>query len=400
MAAIGAWITTLLGITTATYKLLQAVYGVVATAVQEHIPFFIEQKVRDGYLLLINPFYGLKALADKIDAIGDLSTISADLTAARSDILNALGTTEINILAAVGAPSQAATAPSWWEAPPTPPTPPTTSAIAAAVWQTNSTRFPISADQGTPLQMDDLLEDIWSVASYQVGNLGMTLPLNPYFSVVFANPANLTNGTMDWATLNAYFRHPAPDWSHVLDTDTVLTFLQREEPAFNWQAAGPTGDASADVAWTPYISDFGGSGLRSTFTTLEMHQLAALAPTPEPPTVTVNVAPVWPGIAGATLGDAVALSDGLVVTGPLDGVLIEITGHPAGAGKYGFGEINSWRYLGAILFISDEGQAEWPVQMGPESGLITPRSMKRAAGAVVRLNAAFTGTITPWTITG
>jgi len=106
--------------------------------------------------------------------------------------------------------------------------------------------------------------------------------------------------------------------------------------------------------------------------------------------------PVWPGIADVTLGTPVALSDGAVITGPLDGLLLNVTGHPTGSGKFAFGGYRSWRYLGAVLFISDNGDAEWPSQIGPEQQVITPRSMKSAASAVFRLNAGFTGTVTPW----
>ena len=110
--------------------------------------------------------------------------------------------------------------------------------------------------------------------------------------------------------------------------------------------------------------------------------------------------PVWPGAAGVDLGTPVALADGLDVVGPLHGVLIAITGHPAGAGVFGFGDMHSWGHAGAVAFRTDEGDYEWPISLGPENQVITPRSMAVAAGARLRLGHNYTGTLTPWTLAG
>jgi hypothetical protein len=112
------------------------------------------------------------------------------------------------------------------------------------------------------------------------------------------------------------------------------------------------------------------------------------------------VPPVWVDADHATVGETVALANGLEVVGPLSGVLVVITGHPAGAGVYGFGDMRSWGHAGACAFRSAEGYYEWPISLGPENQLITPRSMQVAGGARFRVGSGYTGTVTPWLASG
>lgn len=118
--------------------------------------------------------------------------------------------------------------------------------------------------------------------------------------------------------------------------------------------------------------------------------LQAAAPTPQ--------APVWAGLDNVTIGQSVALSDGLELTGPLDGVLVHITTAPARAGRYAFGDINSWRYVGAVVFRSDRGDYEWNHPIGLDSQVITPKTMTHAAAARFRLEGGWAGTVRPFTV--
>ena len=110
--------------------------------------------------------------------------------------------------------------------------------------------------------------------------------------------------------------------------------------------------------------------------------------------------PVWTDLDHETVGDSIALSDGLDVSGPLDGVLISITAHPAGAGVFGFGDMRSWGHAGAVAFRSDRGDYEWPISLGPQNQVITPRSMRVAAGARIRLGSGYQGTVRPFSASG
>jgi len=108
--------------------------------------------------------------------------------------------------------------------------------------------------------------------------------------------------------------------------------------------------------------------------------------------------PLWPGIAGVDLGTPLALSDGMTIDGPLDGLLIHFTAVPAAAQRFSFGSQLSYKYSGAVMFGSDNGQYEMAQNLGAEHGILTPKTMIRADSAVLRLGSGFAGTVTPWVI--
>lgn len=114
------------------------------------------------------------------------------------------------------------------------------------------------------------------------------------------------------------------------------------------------------------------------------------------PTTSAVVAPVWPGLANVTLGASLALSNGLTVPGPLEGVIVDITAVSPPISFYPFGAIRSYVRAGALVFVDDHGDAEFPAPFGPDHEVICPRQMERAAHAVVRLSSGVVGTITPW----
>lgn len=109
-------------------------------------------------------------------------------------------------------------------------------------------------------------------------------------------------------------------------------------------------------------------------------------------------APVWPGLSGVTVGDAVALDDGLVIDGPLDGLLIHISAAPSRAGRFAFGTVSSWRYCGAVIFRSDRGDYEWNHPIGLDDQVIVPKAMTHADAATLRVEGGFAGTVRPFTV--
>jgi len=98
-----------------------------------------------------------------------------------------------------------------------------------------------------------------------------------------------------------------------------------------------------------------------------------------------------------TLGTPLALSDGLTVPGPLDGVLIEITSVPTPISYYPFGTLRSYVHAGGIAFVDDNGQAETTQSIGLAEGVVCPRFMVHADHAIIRLPSGVVGTVTPWT---
>lgn len=115
---------------------------------------------------------------------------------------------------------------------------------------------------------------------------------------------------------------------------------------------------------------------------------------------TATVAPVWPGLAKVTLGTPVAISSGFTVTGPMHGVLVDITSLAANKPFFDFDGSLSYRNIGALAFQEDNGQEEFPQNLGFTSAVYCPKTMALAAACVVRADTSMTGTVTPWTITG
>lgn len=173
--------------------------------------------------------------------------------------------------------------------------------------------------------------------------------------------------------------------STILPTDsTMLSWLQRVYPSDGWFDAG---------GGLPAMNDTGGSGeWVCTMSPLEFiyHKSGFGGGS------SVVVPPVWPGLANVTLGTSQPLADGLVIVGPLSGVILTITGVPPATPFYGFGTRLSYKWLGGITFVDDNGQAEEAQPLGFDNLIITPRKMAQAASAVLRLKSGTTGTIQPF----
>ena len=108
--------------------------------------------------------------------------------------------------------------------------------------------------------------------------------------------------------------------------------------------------------------------------------------------------PLWPGLAGVTLGTPVAIATGVTITSPMAGVLILLSSVPLGRGSYLFDDKHSYLNLGALTFFSDNGDEEHPQNFGFETELYLVKTMAVAAGVKVRAVPGLAGTITPFTI--
>ena len=115
------------------------------------------------------------------------------------------------------------------------------------------------------------------------------------------------------------------------------------------------------------------------------------------PTVPLDP-PVWPGLARVVLGTSLPLSDGLVIPGPLDGVLVTITAVAYPVSFYPFGTLKSYVHAGGLVFIDDNGQGEAAQSIGLETNVICPKVMKSADHAILRLTTGVVGTIQPWAL--
>jgi hypothetical protein len=205
------------------------------------------------------------------------------------------------------------------------------------------------------------------------------LPSSPYIAIT---------GTWDADQAAPYRPHfPAPDVRNILTADTLLGWLNREDTLHTW-SYDDSGFAGTDVQ-----DEF--SSWR--FICLLSPQAFALLKGGAPVALT-NAAPVWPGLANVTLGSPVDLSDGMTVTGPMDGIVVNITGYPPGAGQFVFGDRVSYRNLGAVAFGTDDLDIEFPQPLGFDRAIYTPQSMAHAASVKVRLNTGVSGTLKTFTI--
>jgi len=181
------------------------------------------------------------------------------------------------------------------------------------------------------------------------------------------------------------------DLSAALSGDTPLSFLLRENPTQDW-TTNPHGwselnpFASGNIVNLYLINDITQADIDAALLALAGGG-AALVP------------PVWPGLAKVTLGTSVALVDGLVITTPMDGVIVELTAAPSGKVVHLLGGLPAYRWIGSLSFENDNGDQEASQQLSFANQVYTPRTLQAAAGVRFYVLGGVTGTVVPWVIT-
>jgi hypothetical protein len=219
------------------------------------------------------------------------------------------------------------------------------------------------------------------VALYWMKYYGIKLESQPWLRLYYDNLTDVraAGGAAPYAPL---------DWRTILPSDaTPSDWVQRQYPSYGWQPWFNAEDG------TVYYQDPENVGYQwvlamdlGTFTLLK----SLLYPS------ATATAPVWPGLANVTLGASQQLAMGVTVPGPLDGVLIAITGVPSWKGYFTFDDVRSYRNVGAVTFVTDNGDEEMPQTLGFQTAVYTPKSMVRASGAKLRTETGVQGTVTPW----
>ncbi len=340
---------TLLGIT-------QSIQQQTAHTSQEPSPFYTSDRVFQSLQDLDHPTYGLFALHNQITAIA--AQITALGTAVGLDFTTAIAAITTNV--------KASPAPAWYTPPPPMITP-------SQVWS-------IVLPGDTQTTGNRLFE-----AGSFANNLGLFAtfhsPDNPYFLVAY-----------DWANGGLPFPpYPDPDFdlAQLLAGDTVGSWLNRISTVGDVFTLQSSGFWTSDTRFTGYgywlctISDADLVAIK--------RNLGLLATRQSPP--------VWPGLSNVTLAASHALATGLTITAPMDGVIVAITAVPPGTGLYDFDGTVSYTFVGALSFVSDNGDQEFPQSIGFQSAVYSPREMWRATGVKVRAKAGVVGTVTPWAIT-
>lgn len=114
-------------------------------------------------------------------------------------------------------------------------------------------------------------------------------------------------------------------------------------------------------------------------------------------TLEANLPPIWPGLAKVTYHDDTAVTMPLtVIDVPMDGIEIALDTVAAKAAFYDFGHRKSFKALGLVAFYSDDNHTYEAAQpFGFQVALVTPRTMKRAAGVSVLFFQDCTGFVYP-----
>lgn len=198
-----------------------------------------------------------------------------------------------------------------------------------------------------------------------------------------------TNTALEFTSLPD-FGTPAPNWSNITPTDTILSFLTREWGGI-WHTDANNGTLFQYANETTKAVIF-----RCTVDPLEFEYLKSIM---NPSSATVAVPPVWPGLAKASLSATHVLSDGLIITEPMDGVILELTSVAPPIQRIHYGTVEAYGHIGALSFGNDNGDQEAFQFISFANQVYCTLHFKRAQSVVIKLRAGISGTATPWTVT-
>lgn len=326
---------------------IAAIQKLVAITAKEHTPYLIEGKVNTIADDVNNSSYGLSALHDQVGTI-------------------------LVAVAALGAPQQAFSPVTL---------PPTTPSGGAWIDTSNAGEIVWAYIISPSGYGAAALLNFAGMVAY---TNGLTQPVQILGAPFFAALANI-----DYAQPANTLVLPVLDPTAVPYPQSLLDAVNAQNPLWTFDWYLNQGER--------VVATHGPGGSASVISTLTDDQFQDLVRNAQGITAS-KVAPVWPGLAGVTLGSAVALVDGIVVAGPMAGVILAITSVPNPISFYPFGSIRSFVRAGALVFTDDNGDSEFPQPFGPENQLILPVMMSSAASCTVRLPSGVVGTIQPFTI--
>jgi len=180
---------------------------------------------------------------------------------------------------------------------------------------------------------------------------------------------------------------PRIDWTQWNGSETMAEFLARCYGEITWLKPFG-GDGEEAFLGYPILQSEPASWYVLKWRTPDLPLLSGRLYQPRPVS--------WPGFANVTLGEPLDIADGMAIAGPLDGVLIEIASVPPGTGRYAYGSILSYTHVLSILFGNDDGEGERAQTLGLQLEVVTPKTITRPSGAVIRLERAIHGTVRPW----
>lgn len=306
--------------------------------------------------ILTDPVVGLNALH------GELTTVLADLASIQGDVL------------ALGAPQQTGSPVTLPTTPPSGYGGASASDAATAVWTYTDFRGLF-----TPFT---IMYALYNYFNGQRQTWAMDVPSSRYFRV---STDILSRPVVTWPVLAP----SGPDT--ILSTDTDIgVWLNRTQAPLTWIFLTGQQVWQATYAGPPNVY------IQCTMSDAEFRWFQAINAGAR---VVPIVPPVWPGLANITYGTTVSMdAPGGQLDGPADGYKIVIDAVPSWAGTFSFGPRTSFRNVGAIAFLNDEGEPEFPQTLGFDVVIYCPKDMTTSAGAVYRLNVGYHCTATPFTI--
>lgn len=173
-----------------------------------------------------------------------------------------------------------------------------------------------------------------------------------------------------------------PSTDTILATDSdVGAWLNRTYPTFTWEFV------SGQEIWRARVS---GPPMFEVDCTLSQSEFLWFRLANSGRIPGANAAPVWPGLANVTYGAGQSMdAPNGSLGGPADGYRIVIDAVPSWAGTYSFGVTTSYRNVGAIAFVDDEGVPEFAQTLGLQTVHYLPKSMTHSVGAYYRLNIGY-----------
>jgi hypothetical protein len=82
----------------------------------------------------------------------------------------------------------------------------------------------------------------------------------------------------------------------------------------------------------------------------------------------------------------------------MDGVIVSLTSVPTVRGFYAFDGLLSYRNIGALTFVDDNSDAEYPQTLGFTEAVYLPKAMAHAGAVKIRTVGGIVGTVTPFVI--
>jgi len=235
------------------------------------------------------------------------------------------------------------------------------------------------------LLAQDLLYQTGHLAQSSIASGGLIVGSSDYFRLSGAELAAIPFRPIESSP-------PKISAANILVDDTRATWLDRE-----WAVTGGwLLDASTDLYY--YVVSPTVSSVRWVCLVDQEWFLRLLAVSAGVPTSLV-LPPVWPGLDAVTLGTPVALATGVSIGVPCDGVIVSVSAAPEKQGYFTFSDLLSYRNIGALTFVDDNGQAELSQVLGFTEAVYCPRTMRHAAGVKLRTAVGVEGTVTPWTLT-